>query len=88
MSDIICLNCGSINEYITTSKGVHLQAHCKVCKTFIQNIAWDVPRLYFGKYSGKSIKDIAILDLEYLKWVLQNCKLSKQLRNKIKRYVP
>lgn len=66
--DIVCQHCGSTNNYRTELKSGHLVAHCNSCQKFIKNIPHQEPKMYFGKYKGRLIKDIP--DLGYLEWVI------------------
>lgn len=64
--DVICGNCGSINDFTTERKANNLVATCNGCDRFIKNIPYDEPKFYFGKYKDKPIKEIE--DLQYLTW--------------------
>jgi uncharacterized protein (DUF3820 family) len=73
MEEIICKNCGSINDYDFELRNGQKVAWCKSCKTFIKNIPYNDPALYFGKYKGKAIKDYFTPDeVNYLHWIRNN----------------
>jgi uncharacterized protein (DUF3820 family) len=35
-------------------------------------------RIYFGKYKGRLVSDIAIIDTEYLKWAIEKKLIKKE----------
>jgi phage FluMu protein Com len=71
MEEIICKNCGSIDDYITKSNGPHTEARCNGCGKHIKFISKDSePTLYFGKYCKWKVKNIT--DKNYLEWLLEN----------------
>jgi hypothetical protein len=71
MPDIICQNCGSINDYRTVMKSNQNTAWCNGCDKFIKNIPQGKPAtLYFGKYKGRELSSMVSDDeLKYLEWV-------------------
>jgi uncharacterized protein (DUF3820 family) len=69
--ELVCRKCGSINDYSTEMKSGQNVATCNACGSFIKNIPYREPALYFGKYKGRAIKDIP--DPNYLQWVLDKC---------------
>jgi len=69
MEDIICKNCGSVNDYTTEHSGPHLKAVCS-CGAFIKFLPQEQPKIWFGKYVRTPIKDI--IDLSYLNWLVDN----------------
>lgn len=89
---LICKNCGSIQEaknlIITiiplSSGGDHQKACCSECGRFIKFIQHSVPALYFGKYKGTTIAEIARKDLPYLKWMDENNIASGNIKAAIK----
>jgi hypothetical protein len=59
MQDIICKNCGYINDYRTELKANNNVAYCNGCDKYIKNIPQNnMPMLHFGKYKGKLVTDI------------------------------
>lgn len=72
--NIICKNCGSIDDYRIGKKANNLVAYCNGCDQFIQNLPYSPPSLHFGKYKGCIIQNIH--DLDYLQWVINNVRLS------------
>lgn len=69
MSEIICKKYGSIDDHTIEKSGPHLKAVCS-CGTFLKFLAYTTPTLWFGKYSGISIKEIT--DKSYLEWLIRN----------------
>lgn len=81
MKDVICRQCGCINEYYTEQKANNLVAYCNHCKSFIKNIPHAKPALHFGKYKGTLVEEVQ--DGQYLNWVLANIKLTESYRTAI-----
>ncbi|WP_347275413.1 hypothetical protein [Candidatus Kuenenia sp.] len=75
-STIVCKSCGLIGEPIITTiplpTGSHKKAICSGCKKFIKFLPHSIPALYFGKYKGKTIAEIARKDPSYLQWMDSN----------------
>jgi uncharacterized protein (DUF3820 family) len=89
-STIICKKCGVIHETknlivktIPLPKGSHKKATCPTCQSFIKFLPHTVPTLYFGKYKGKSISEIAQKDPSYLEWLLSKGVKSARLKSAI-----
>lgn len=84
---IKCNHCDREVEPITEKVGVHLKASCPICKKYIKFISQGLPpMLYFGKYKGKTIQEVASLDVSYLKWLYgetKNAKLKEKIGNVI-----
>lgn len=79
---VVCTNCGLVDDYSTELKANNLVAHCNGCGKFITNIPYQVPMFYFGKYKGIPIASIE--DLSYLQWAIKNIeKLSAHVREAI-----
>ena len=70
MEEIICKNCGLVNDYNTVFKSNQKTAWCNGCGTFIKNIPHSLPRFYFGKYKGGKVGECS--DMGYLNWFLEN----------------
>lgn len=87
MNDIICKQCGSIDDYSVERKANNNVATCNGCGRFIKNIPYSEPALYFGKFKGKPIKDFEGKEIEYLYWVRNNpdiwCKLNARTADAI-----
>src|SRR4051812_12897154 len=78
-TDVICKNCGSVNDYHIARKANNDVAYCNGCDKYIKNIPQrNAPMLHFGKYKGQFIKDIE--DVSYLEWVRDKVKLSESTR--------
>jgi hypothetical protein len=70
--DIVCKECGNVNDYRTEMKANNKVAYCNGCGNFIKNIPYETePKMYFGKYKGQLLRDIT--DREYLHWLLYKC---------------
>jgi len=73
MEDVICKNCGVINDCTLTNKSGQMVATCNNCGKYIKNVPYSEPALYFGKYSGKAINDYFTPDeVNYLHWIRNN----------------
>ena len=67
--EIICKSCGEIENYRTEKKSNNLVAYCLGCGKFIKNLPYAEPAIYFGKYSGREIKNFDTPELiNYLHW--------------------
>lgn len=71
MPDIICQNCGSINDFHTIMKSNQNTAWCNGCDKFIKNISQGKPPvIHFGKYKGRLISTMVLKDeIQYLEWL-------------------
>lgn len=66
----------------------HKKASCYKCGSFITFLPHSEPALHFGKYKGKTIKEIAEIDTGYLQWALKasdegTLRLSKRIKTVI-----
>lgn len=75
---MVCKKCGCEGIWKQERKGNNEVAYCGRCGAYIQNISYDEPRFYIGKYKGKAIKDID--DLSYLKWAKETLRLNERTR--------
>lgn len=73
-NEVVCRNCGLINDYRIVTRSNNRQAYCNGCGNFIKNIPHAEPMLYVGKYKSIPIKQIQ--DLNYLQWAIKTMKLS------------
>lgn len=81
--DIVCRNCGSINDYHTETSGPHLKAVCNGCNNYIQFLPQGFTGdtvMFYGKYKGHPLKNIPP---QYLIWLYENTKVSGSLRTYI-----
>ena len=91
ISTIVCKKCGVIHETKNIiiemiplpGGGSHKKATCPICKSFIKFLAHSVPALYFGKYKGKTISEIAQKDPSYLQWLVKQDIKSARLKSAI-----
>lgn len=71
---IVCRKCGliskpKIEKVSLPSGGFHQKAVCIGCNKFLKFLPHGVPTLYFGKYKGSTIAEVAKTDPNYLKWL-------------------
>jgi len=74
---ILCKKCGLVDNPKTTiiplpQGGGHIKANCAGCGSFIKFLPHSKSTLYFGKYKGKTIAEIASIDRDYLRWCIDN----------------
>lgn len=78
MKDIQC-KCGS-TSYHEEKAGPHVKAVCNECGSYIQFLpqgATDETIMYYGKYKGKTLKEIPP---DYLVWMYDNSKLNGSIK--------
>lgn len=85
MEEVVCRNCGSVNDYITERKANNDVAYCNGCGKYIKNIPRNEPMFYVGKY--KNVPISIIEDMPYLKWALREMKLASSIRNAIEKRI-
>lgn len=78
----------SVTERIFKDGTKHLERRCKACRKHLgyaaQNKNGNLPsRLPFGKHKGKTFDAVAEEDPDYLKWMLEQAFVRKNLRRKI-----
>lgn len=85
MEEIIlfCRKCNQDQPVTIQVKANNHVAYCSVCGSYIKNIphSTEDSQFYFGKYKGTKIKDCK--DLQYMKWILANVKLTEKIRDDI-----
>ena len=80
--EIICKNCGSVDDYSTEMKSNQNVATCNGCGKFIKNMPQGKPMLFhFGKYKGTRIDECP--DYQYLIWIMTKCQLKKNVMDAI-----
>lgn len=80
--EIVCKNCGSVDQYRTEMKNNQNVAHCLSCGKYIKNIPYaQTPKLYFGKYKDKPITEIQ--DLGYLEWLIEKNVVKANIRQAV-----
>lgn len=90
---LICKRCGSVYKKPTIEKiplvdgGFHDKASCPACGGFIKFLPHTEPALYFGKYKGQTISEIARKDVGYLKWLLAQGVRNVRLKSAIEEAV-
>lgn len=85
MEEVVCKNCGSVNDYRTERKSNNDVAYCNGCGKYIKNIPRNEPMFYVGKY--KNIPISAIEDMGYLKWALKEMRLTANIRSAIEKRI-
>ena len=87
--EVVCNKCGLINDYKTQLKNNQNTAWCNGCGSFIKNIPYSEPALYFGKFKGRKIKSLTTPEeTQYLHWLLNSdFKLNKRLEVVIKEHL-
>lgn len=68
MEEIVCKNCGLVNDYRFEFRSGHKCAWCNGCGKYIKNIAHSTPRFYFGKYKDVLISECT--DIPYMQWII------------------
>ncbi len=90
-NEVICPNCGLVNDYTITEKANNNVCTCNGCKTFLGNKpkGHDACRIPFGKYKDRLIHDIALTDVPYLLWYYRECreKLSNGVVKSLEHYL-
>jgi hypothetical protein len=86
MQELICPKCGPTTDYYTELKANNNVARCLKCDSFIKNLPQgNDPTFYFGKYKDKKVRDIE--DMQYLKWVLGNLRVTSSMRLAIEKQI-
>lgn len=88
--ELICRSCGivttepKIEQIPLHAGGFHLKASCPDCGAYLKFLPHGGPAaLYFGKYKGESIADVAVKDAEYLRWLHDQDWVKSKLRMQI-----
>ncbi len=89
---IVCEKCGEIIDAVNLKTqqialkqgGYHLKACCPSCQSFIKFLSHAEPRLFFGKYKGELISEVAKKDAPYLRWLLSENPKSAKLKSDIR----
>lgn len=74
METFTCNNCGLIDEPEIRDNGPHQSAYCKGCGKWIKHAPTykEDYKLWFGKYKGSLISEVAEDDRDYLRWLYNN----------------
>jgi hypothetical protein len=83
--EVVCKNCGLVNDYSTELKSGQNVATCNGCGKYIKSIPYSEPQLYVGKYKGIPISKIT--DKGYLTWALKELRLSPHVREAIENHI-
>lgn len=90
-NEVICPNCGLVNDYTITEKANNSVCTCNGCSRFLGNKPKDITglRMPFGKYKNRLIADVAKDDIPYLLWYFRECqeKLSDNTVASLKFYL-
>ena len=84
--NVVCHNCGLINDYNITVKNSQQVCKCNGCDTYLGNkprtdVVLRDMSLPFGKHKGKLVFEID--DNNYLLWLLNNTNISGSLKRSI-----
>lgn len=84
-TDVICQNCGSVNDYRTVMRANQNTAWCNGCDKYIKNVSQGKPpTLFFGKYKDRIIATMLHKDeVEYLRWLVAQPFCKNLLRSQI-----
>ena len=83
--EVVCVRCGTVNEYDVSRSGDHIKATCQNCGKYIkflkQNIQGgklkDDSLMPYGKHKGTKLANVPS---EYLRWMYENDKLNDALK--------
>lgn len=82
--ELYCKSCSKDIEPIIKKRGIHTSAFCPICDSYIKHVTQqsDDFIMYFGKYKGQSIKELASTKdgYNYLLWVLNNISLKPKYK--------
>jgi len=89
---MICQKCGNetfdFKEQVFKNNITHIKQSCAKCKAFIQYAPQEKNieeiKMHFGKFKGKSFREIEAIDPDYLRWAAEN--LKKNIADKIEKY--
>lgn len=70
-------------EIKNTASGFHLKASCSQCGQYLKFLPHGPQALYFGKYKGKTLTEVVVLDPNYLRWLLTAKQAGPNLKRKI-----
>jgi uncharacterized protein (DUF3820 family) len=94
-NNVVCNNCGSVEDYTITRTANNDVCRCNGCDKFLGNkprpmVSLDQVRMPFGKYKDMTIEQISKIDKQYLEWFyekpLQQKKFSKSLNDAVFHY--
>lgn len=80
METLFCKHCNKEAEFSVVVKSNNHVAHCLECGSYIKNVPHSSAKsvFYFGKYKGTEVDSCT--DIQYLRWVLDNVKLTEKMR--------
>ena len=83
--EIVCKKCGLVNDYRTELRQNQKTAWCNGCDSYIKNIPYQKPKMYFGKYKGLVIEQMTLPEhRNYFNWLLQtDIKLNERTKEAI-----
>ncbi len=85
MADVICTNCGSVEDYHIVPKANQQCAYCNTCGAFIKNISYAPQKFYFGKYKGKLVNEVD--DIQYLEWFVANTSPKPTMKEVVENWI-
>lgn len=63
---------------------IQLRGECPICSRFLKFLPQGDAAFYVGRYKGKTIKEVAATDRQYLVWALENMDLSNRTKAAIR----
>lgn len=83
--EVICKKCGLVNDFRTVTKSNQKTAWCNGCDSYIKNIPYQKPKMYFGKYKGLYVHEMVLPEhRSYFDWLLQSdFKINQRLKDAI-----
>lgn len=84
-NNVICKNCGLINDYSIKAIGNNNVCNCNGCGTFLGNhpheYNYKEVRMPFGKYKDELVSEIS--DIPYFEWLNNSVKLKGNLKKAV-----
>lgn len=87
--DILCQQCGLVNDFTECQAGPHRSAYCNKCGNFIKHLKQsEIVFIYFGKYQGRELSSMkSSEELTYLNWLTLAPNLKKSLKAAIDKHL-
>lgn len=89
-NQIICQNCGNVDDYSVKQAGPHQSAYCNECDAFIKHLPQNNPVsvMPFGKYKGRELKSLKDdEEVRYLQWFIQMPDLKPRIKEAIQSHL-
>ncbi len=88
--EIVCQNCGNIDDFNIVQSGPHNSAYCNGCGKYIKHLPQnnEVKTIPFGKYKGREINSMrSNEEIRYLQWFVQMPDLRDNVKKSINNYL-